>query len=287
MKWAAATYDSEFGYVSAHGAPLLDLLNPHPGEKIIDLGCGTGSLTLEIAERGSEVLGIDGSPEMIARARAKYPDLSFVVGDAAEFSVAEPYEAVFSNAALHWMPDPDAVIARVYEALEPGGRFVAEMGGAGNCAHLIAAMQTAWREFDLTEPKLPLYFPGPAEYAARLEKGGFIVRLLEYFDRPTRLTDCPNGAADWVRMFAADQLAEVPPDLVEPLLERVNELAAPALRRETGWVADYVRLRFAAVRAPDDGEPLSARMRRRWPQPLYSGGPAGRPSGGPAGRPAD
>jgi trans-aconitate methyltransferase len=114
MRWAPATYDTEFGYVSAHGAPLLDLLNPHPGEKVIDLGCGTGTLTVEIAERGAEVLGIDGSPEMITRARVKYPELSFVVGDADEFSVAEPYEAVFSNAALHWMArDPDAVIARV------------------------------------------------------------------------------------------------------------------------------------------------------------------------------
>jgi trans-aconitate methyltransferase len=253
MKWAPAAYDTEFGFVSAHGAPLLDLLNPQPGEKVIDLGCGTGALTMEIAERGAHVLGIDGSPEMIAAARAKYPELSFAVGDALEFSVTEPYNAVFSNAALHWMDrDPDGVLARVHEALEPGGRFVAEMGGAGNCAHLIAAMQTAWREFELPEPRLSFYFPGPAEYAARLERGGFIVRLLEYFDRPTMLADCPNGAADWVRVFAADRLAEVPADATEPLLERVNELAAPALRRETGWVADYVRLRFAAVRAAKD-----------------------------------
>ncbi|MBX6769817.1 MAG: class I SAM-dependent methyltransferase [Actinomadura rubrobrunea] len=252
MNWAVTTYDSAFGYVSAHGAPLVDLLDPQPGERIIDLGCGTGTFTAQIAERGAEVLGIDGNPEMIARARALNPGLSFAVGDAHTFTTTEKYDAVASNAALHWMNrDPDAVIARVHAALRPGGRFVGELGGAGNCAELIAAMQTAWRVFGLGEPELPWYFPSPAEYAARLEAGGFTIRLLEHADRPTRMTEGPDGAADWVRTYAAGALAEVPPDLVEPLLARINDLAAPALRRESGWVADYVRLRFAAVRKAD------------------------------------
>lgn len=256
MNWAVATYDSAFGYVSAHGAPLVDLLDPQPDERIIDLGCGTGTFSAAIAERGATVLGIDGSPEMIAQASATYPDLKFAVGDAHNFTTSEPYDAVASNAALHWMTrDPDAVLKAVHAALRPGGRFVAEMGGAGNCAELIAAMQTAWRIFGLDEPELPWYFPTPAEYATRLEKAGFTVRLLEYFDRPTRMTEGPNGAADWVRVFAASALKEVPPEIVEPLLARINELAAPALRRESGWVADYVRLRFAAVRKPDSSTP--------------------------------
>jgi hypothetical protein len=109
-------------------------------------------------------------------------------------------------------------------------------------------VSTAWREYGLREPYLPWYFPTPAEYAVRLEKAGFVVRLLEYFDRPTPLDECPGGAADWVRMFAGSVLEGLPPEIVAPLLGRVNELAAPALRRETGWMADYVRLRFAAVR---------------------------------------
>jgi trans-aconitate methyltransferase len=257
VNWAVGTYDSAFGYVSAHGAPLVDLLDPQPDERIIDLGCGTGLFAAAIAERGAEVLGIDGSPEMIAQAAATYPQLSFAVGDAHDFTTSEPYDAVASNAALHWMTrDPDAVIGAVHAALRPGGRFVAEMGGAGNCAELIAAMQTAWRIFGLAEPELPWYFPTPAEYAARLEAAGFTVRLLEYFDRPTRMTEGPGGAADWVRVFAASALKEVPPEIVEPLLARINELAAPALRRESGWVADYVRLRFAAVRKPDGSAPM-------------------------------
>ena len=249
VNWAAATYDSGFPYVSAPGVPLVDLLDPQPDEKIIDLGCGAGALAAEISARGAEVLGIDASPDMIAKAKAYYPELSFTIGDAQEFTVAERYDAVVSAGALHWLiHDPDAVITQVHASLRAGGRFVAEMGGAGNCAELIAAMQTAWREFGLAEPELPWYFPTPAEYATRLEDGGFTVRLLEYAERPTRMAQGPNGAADWVRIYAAEPLAQVPADVVEPLLLRINDLAAPALRRESGWVADYVRLRFAAVR---------------------------------------
>ncbi|GAA1277949.1 class I SAM-dependent methyltransferase [Sphaerisporangium rubeum] len=250
MRWNARAYDSSFGYVSAHGAPLIELLDPQPGERILDLGCGTGVLTADIAARGTTVLGMDGSAAMIEVALRHHPGLDFIVGDGANFRLLDTYDAVFSNAALHWMGrDPDAVIRCVRTALAPGGRFVAEMGGAGNCAALTSAMMTAWREHGLREPDLPWYFPTPAEYATRLEKCGFTVRLLEYFDRPTPLDECQNGAADWVRMFAGHLLDDVPAETVEPLLRRVNELAAPALRRESGWVADYVRLRFAAVRA--------------------------------------
>lgn len=260
MQWAVATYDTTFGYVSAHGAPLLDLLDPKTDERIVDLGCGTGMLTVEIAARGADVLGMDSSVQMVNAARSEHPHLSFVVGDARDLATDPhaPYDAVCSNSALHWM-HPSEVIHRVHAALRPGGRFVAEMGGAGNCAELIAAVQTAWRVFGLPEPELPWYFPTPAEYATRLEDAGFVVRLMEYFDRPTRLAECPDGAADWVRLFAPDLLTPVPPEMAGPLLARVNELAAPALRRESGWMADFVRLRFAAVRKPG-GEEASAAL---------------------------
>jgi trans-aconitate methyltransferase len=255
MNWGAAMYDTEMGYVSPQGAPLLDLLAPKANERIIDLGCGAGEMTAEIATSGADVLGIDDTPSLINQARMTHPTLSFTVGDPHDFTVTQPYDAVVSNAALHWMSrDPARVIAGVHAALRPGGRFVAEMAGAGNCAALIAAVQTAWREFGLFAPEMPWYLPTPAEYAARLEEGGFIVRLLEFFDRPTRLSECPGGAADWVRIFTPELLSEVPLDAVVPLLERVNALAAPALLRESGWMADFVRLRFAAVRRPENNQ---------------------------------
>jgi SAM-dependent methyltransferase len=260
MRWNARAYDSSlgyvssFGFVSAQGSPLVDLLDPQPGEFVVDLGCGTGVLSAEIAARGARVLGIDGSPSMIEAAIAsgrstQFPGLDFTVGDGHDFTVSRPYDAVFSNAALHWLSrDPDSVIKCVRLALRPGGRFVAELGGAGNCAALTSAMLTAWREYGLPEPELPWYFPSPGEYALRLERGGFTVRIIEHFDRPTPLDECPGGAADWVRMFAGSLLDHIPSEIATPLLRRVNELAAPALRRESGWMADYVRLRFAAIR---------------------------------------
>lgn len=248
MPWDAETYDRSFGFVAAYGEALVDVLDPRPGERVLDLGCGTGALTARIAERGAEVAGVDADPQMIATARENHPRLPFEVADGHTLRVAEPYDAVFSNAALHWMLDPDAVIARVYAALRPAGRFVAEMGGAGNVATILDAVRAAWVELGAGgDPRLRQYYPSPAEYATRLEAGGFEVRQLHYFDRPTPLTDCPNGASDWVRMFRAELLAGLPDSLVQPLLTRVNELTAPALLRDGVWTADYKRLRFVAI----------------------------------------
>ena len=250
-RWNSRAYDSSFGYVSTQGAPLVDLLDPQPGERVLDLG-----LRHRRADRRRSPSGAPRSsastapPAMIEKALAQYPGIDFIVGDGHDFTVARPYDAVFSNAALHWMSrDPAAVIASVREALTPGGRFVAEMGGAGNCAELTTAMLTAWREYGLREPELPWYFPTPAEYARRLEQGGLHWSgcWSTSTGRP-RSTSAPAGPPTGCACSPARLLEGLPPDLVEPLLQRVNELAAPALRRETGWMADYVRLRFAAVR---------------------------------------
>ncbi|MQA87679.1 MAG: methyltransferase domain-containing protein [Streptosporangiales bacterium] len=249
MRWDAGLYERSFGYVAAYGEALIDLLDPRPDERIIDLGCGTGTLTSEVAARGARVLGLDSSTAMIDQARGQHPELDFEVADAHVFTFREQADAVFSNAALHWMTDPDAVIARVWAALRPGGRFVAEMGASGNCATIIEAVHAAAAELGIAgEVRSPWYFPTPAEQAARLEKGGFEVRWLHCFDRPTPLDQCPDGIADWLRMFGAEMLRPVPADLIDRLLDRVNELTAPALYRDGIWTADYRRLRFIAAR---------------------------------------
>jgi trans-aconitate methyltransferase len=246
--WDAATYDTSFAFVPAFGTAVVDLLDPQPGERVIDLGCGSGDLTAAIAERGADVLGVDSSPEMLARAAERFPHLRLLLADGHELLVDEPVDAVFSNAALHWMRDPDEVLAAVRGALRVGGRFVAEMGGAGNVAQLIAALRAAAFRLDLdTDLELPWYFPTPGEQASRLEQAGFTVRLLHYVDRPTPLVDCTDGAADWWRMFGASVLEAVPPDRLDELLATVNEMARPHLVDAVGtWVADYVRLRFVA-----------------------------------------
>lgn len=246
--WDARAYDRGFNYVSTMGASLLEWLDAKPGESIVDLGCGTGDLAAKIAETGAPVHGLDRDATMIAEARAKYPSLRFDVADAYTLATPRPVDAVFSNAALHWMTRPDDVIAAVRNVLRPGGRFVAEFGAGANVAVLIDGLRSAIAELGLLQPALPWYFPTPAEHAARLEAGGFELRRLEYFPRPTPLA-AGDTAADWWRMFGPSLLAQLPADRIDDVLKRADELLAPKLVDASGiWVADYVRLRFVAVR---------------------------------------
>lgn len=246
--WDADRYDRSFNFVSRHGRDLISLLAPAPGERVLDLGCGTGELAAELADLGIEVHGIDADASMIAQARAKHPQVRFEQADGHDFVLAEPVDAVMSNAALHWMLDPSAVIARVRAALRPGGRFVAELGGQGNVAAIRSAVAQAATDagVDPTHLRSPWFFPSPAEYATLLEAGGFRVRLTEHFDRPTPLDDSSDGIVDWLRMFGAELLAGLPTDLREQVMDDAAERCRPALWRDGRWQADYVRLRVWA-----------------------------------------
>jgi SAM-dependent methyltransferase len=178
------------------------------------------------------------------------PWLRFEVARGQNFAVEEPVDAVFSSAALHWMSPPEAVAASVLRALKPGGRFVAEMGGKGNIATIIGALYQALDEEDIPRDQIrnPWYFPSIGEYASLLERAGFEAVFMHLFDRPTPLDDCPNGIADWVRMFGGAFLAVVPPGRRVHVQERMNALTRPRLYREGRWVGDYRRLRFRAVK---------------------------------------
>ena len=254
--WDSTLYDESFAIITRFGAGVVEVLAPRSGERIVDLGCGTGGLTAQIAAAGAEVIGIDASDAMIARARELYPHLRFEVARGEDFTIDEPVDAVFSSAALHWMSPPDAVAASVAWALKPGGRFVAEMGGKGNIATITDAIYQALSEEGVPPERVrnPWYFPSVGEYGSLLEQAGFEVRSMQLFDRPTPLDDCPNGIADWLRMFGGSFLESVPATRRARLQERVNELTRPALEREGRWVADYRRLRFVAVKLPIAGD---------------------------------
>lgn len=247
--WDAWGYDQRFGYVSRLGAGVVDLLEPRLGERILDLGCGTGELLERIIAGGSSGIGLDADEAMVERARQRLPGVEIMLADAQAFTLAEPVDAVFSNAALHWLTRPDAVATCVAAALKPGGRFVAEMGGAGNVAAIIAAVRQAVEE---RRPDLvvtvPWYFPNVAQQSAVLERAGLRVARMEHFARPTPLSSQSDGAADWVRMFGASMLAGLQDDERAGVLARVNELTAPSLLRSDGWIADYWRLRFVAFK---------------------------------------
>lgn len=243
--WNAQNYQANAGFVPVLGRPVLDLLAPRAGERILDLGCGDGALTVELVAAGATVVGVDASPEMIASAREKGLDAH--VGDAACLDFDGGFDAVFSNAALHWVRDADGVIAGVWRALKPGGRFVGEFGGHGNVAAIVTALFAvlARRGID-AGPFHPWFYPTPQAYGGRLEAAGFRVESIALVPRPTSL---PTGMAGWLATFANPFLAALPEVDRAAALSEAVALLRPALCDDEGrWTADYVRLRFAATR---------------------------------------
>jgi trans-aconitate methyltransferase len=247
-RWDSALYDDRHSFVWKGAEDLVELLGPQRGERILDVGCGTGHLTARIAEAGAEVTGIDASPSMIAQARQNFPGLRFVLADAKDFGTNDAFDAAFSNAALHWMLEPGKVVQSVRNALKPGGRFVLEMGVKGNIATILDAVETALRE--MGEPnRNPWYFPSLGEYASLLERHGFEVRYASTFNRWNRLEHPERGMKEWLEMFAGPWFEGMPPDRRARAYKAIEARLRPALWREGVWWADYKRLRMAAVYA--------------------------------------
>lgn len=245
--WDSSLYEDRHSFVWKAGAGLVELLDPKPGERILDLGCGTGQLTAKIAEAGATVVGMDSSPSMVAQARQNYPKMKFVLDDARSFVSEEPFDAVFSNAALHWVPEAARVIDRVAAALQPNGRFVLEMGGKGNIGRIRTTLESLLRERCLPAES-PWYYPSVAEYATLLEARGFEIRFASLFPRWTRLEHPERGLREWLEMFAQSYLKAVPEGMKEDLLREMDSLLRPELYRDGAWYADYRRLRINAVR---------------------------------------
>ena len=225
---------------------MLELLAPVSGERILDLGCGDGMLTRQLASMGCEVLGVDASQQMIEATRSLGVEASMMDGQTLGFE--NKFDAVFSNAALHWMKQPDEVLKGVARALKPEGRFVAEFGGGDNVARVLDALAAclARRGIDADSVN-PWYFPHPDDYREKLIQHGFAVRYLDLFERPTPL---PGDVVAWLETFAQSFTATVPPEEHGCFLEEVRERLRPVLfDYEDGWWVDYVRLRFAAFKA--------------------------------------
>ena len=243
--WNPVQYAQNGRFVADLAGGVFSLLDPKPGERILDLGCGDGALTKQIAAAGAVVTGVDSSASMVAGAQALGLDARVMSGEALEFEAG--FDAVFSNAALHWMRDHDAVLAGVRRALKPGGRFVAEMGGLGNIAAIRVALLAVLGQWGLEDKETDCnYFPTPASYAVRLRRHGFDVPYIELISRPTPLP--ASGMRGWLETFRRGLLEQVPSEDREQALEDCVRLLKPALCDEQGnWTADYVRLRFMAV----------------------------------------
>jgi SAM-dependent methyltransferase len=239
--WSPDDYATHAGFVPQLGASIFERLHPQSGERILDLGCGDGVLTERIAAAGAAVIGVDSSPEMIAAARARGLDAR--VMDATSLTFLDEFDAVFSNAVLHWVQDHDAVLAGVARALKPGGRFVAELGGQGNIAAISVAIRAIFARHGITYT-WPWNYPTAAEFAGRCAAQQLEVQRVELFPRPTPL---PTGMNGWLRTFAVSLFAAVPAEQRADLESEVVDLLAPALRDAAGnWSVDYVRLQVLA-----------------------------------------
>ena len=245
QSWDARQYAERARFVSDLGMPVVDLLAPRPGERILDLGCGDGILTRKLVDLGCEVVGVDGSADMVRAAAAQGLDARLMDGRALSFD--QEFDAVFSNAALHWMGPPAPVFEGVWNALRPGGRFVGECGGQGNVAMILAALEAAVTARG-GDPKRfnPWHYASVEEYEEVAARVGFRVESIALFPRPTPL---PGSLVEWLETFAKAFMSAVPADERHALFADVSARCEPALRGRDGhWTADYVRLRFALTK---------------------------------------
>ena len=241
--WQPERYARNARFVSDYGADLIGLLAPRPGERILDVGCGDGALTAQIKEHGADVIGVDASPAMVNATRER--GIEAHVARAQSLPFMGTFDAVFSNAALHWVPEADAALAGMMRALRPGGRVAVEQGGAGNVESVRLALIRELCESQGIETDLSQiwYFPATHAHAARVKAAGFDIRLLTHFARPTRVADMEA----WLHTLAAPVLAMLPVAEQRRFAQRVVQRLAPSLRGEDGqWTVDYARLRYLA-----------------------------------------
>ena len=246
-KWDSGDYDSKYEFVSRYGEELLSMLQAGKEERVLDLGCGTGDLTYLISLSAGKVIGLDKSIDMIQSARNKYPNLEFLQGDAADFDFDQPFDAIFSNAALHWVLDYEACIKSMFRNLKSGGRLVVEFGAKDNIRTIVRALRSTLLErgFSKQAHTELWFFPSVEEYSEALESKGFKVLFADQFDRPTELN---ADIGDWLNMFASPFFKGITQGESGKIIEQVIQLTRQDCYRDGKWYADYKRLRILAIK---------------------------------------
>lgn len=248
IQWEAGKYASNFNFVPQYGKDVIGLIQAPAGSRVLDLGCGNGTLTEALARRGYRVLGMDASPELVALAKEQHPDLSFTEGDATTFTLPEPVDVIFSNAVFHWIDrDRQPLLAGcIARALRKGGELVCEFGGYGNNAKIHQALEQAFARWGLAY-QMPFYFPTIGTYAALLERQSLQVRYATLFDRFTELQG-EDGLTDWIRMFVKRPFTGMEQTLQEDIVREAVNALRNDLYKDGKWYADYVRIRLRAVK---------------------------------------
>lgn len=248
--WNSERYDNKLGFVSEYGKDVLHLLKVQSGERVLDLGCGTGDLSAQIGQSGAEVTGMDLSPEMIEQAKVKYPHISFVVGNGEQFQFPAAFDRIFSNAALHWMKNAGAVLDCVSRNLKLHGQFVAEFGGKGNIEQIYQAIcDVLQQHYSMDASELnPWYFPSIGQYSSLLEQKGFRVLFAQHFDRPTTMSDGEHGINIWLDSFAQPFFAAFSVADKEHAYTLIAQKLKERLFYDGAWQLDYKRLRVAAIK---------------------------------------
>lgn len=245
MNWNADLYEDKHDFVAEYGRDLIPLVPDNPGQAILDLGCGTGTLTRALLEKSSSVVGLDASPEMIGKARQLYPGMDFRLMDACRMPWNDWFDVVFSNAAFHWIPDQGTLLKAVFHVLKTQGALICELGAHGNVLRIRETFQAVLKRMDLPY-KTRFYFPTVEEYRRLLEQAELHPERVMELDRPTPLKDGPDGLRNWARLFFREDLK----DLHEKRRLRIFEELEKALRDDlwdgSRWVADYRRLRVTA-----------------------------------------
>ncbi|MFJ5760966.1 methyltransferase domain-containing protein [Neobacillus sp. NPDC093182] len=247
--WNANLYDQNHSFVSMFGTNLIELLAITAGEKILDLGCGTGDLTKKLYDIGGDVIGADKSQNMITQAVSKYSNIKFFVRDVTALGYNAEFDAVFSNATLHWVKQPKDALSCIYQSLKPGGRFVAEFGGKGNVhiitSEIIEQIKQSGIEYKIEQ--FPWFYPSIGEYTSLMEEAGFRVTFAEHFDRPTPLVG-EYGLKNWIEMFGSLLFEGISQDKKDEIVTKVENNLKEILYKDGNWIADYKRIRVRGIK---------------------------------------
>lgn len=247
MKWDADLYQNKHSFVAEYGKALLAYIPEDNRQFILDLGCGTGELTEQLLKKSVHVTGVDSSEDMIGKAKAAHPGISFEVMDACNLKWCDSFDVIFSNAVFHWIPDQKALLGSIYKALKTGGRLICEFGAHGNVSAIREAFVSQVRHLDCTYTN-PFFLPSGKDYRTLLEEAGFRIQIIKEFDRPTPLNDGELGIRNWIKQFFSNELLSFPEEVREKLLADVEHALRPQLWNGTQWVADYRRLQAVAVK---------------------------------------